>query len=74
MNGTLDLIFKIIFFLALTTYIVVKEVLIPKRNHKKNNNPINLDRFYQEFRDFKEVQGKWNEKIEGKIEKLEEKK
>ena len=74
MNGTLDLLVKIVFFLVLITYILVKEVVIPRRNHKKNGNPINIDRFYQEFKDFKEVQYKWNDKIEAKVEKLEEKK
>jgi len=72
MNGTV--VFQIILFAMLTIYILVKEVVIPKRNHKRNGNPINIDRFYQEFKDFKEVQCKWNDKMEKEIEKLEEKK
>ena len=72
MNPTV--VFQIILFAIMTIYILVKEVVVPRRNHKKNGNPINIDRFYQEFKDFKEVQCKWNEKIEAKVEKLEEKK
>ena len=72
MNPTV--VFQIILFAIMTIYILVKEVVIPKRNHRKNGNPINIDRFYQEFKDFKETQGKWNDKMEKEIEKLEDKK
>jgi len=48
--------------------------MLEKRNSKKNGdvgNPINLDRFYQAFKDFKETQEKWNDRIEGEINDLE---
>ena len=69
-----NIVFTIILFAMMTIYILVKEVVIPRRNHRKNSNPINIDRLYQEFKDFKEVQCKWNDKMEKEIEKLEEKK
>jgi hypothetical protein len=53
---------------------LVKDALIPllKRVNGRKSNPINIDRLYQEFKDFKETQEKWNDKIEKEIEKLEE--
>jgi len=43
-----------------------------KRNHKKETgNPVGLDVFYQEFKDFKDTQHKWNDRIEGEIKELE---
>jgi len=75
MNGTLLLVLNIFFYVILTIYILVKEVVIPKRNNRKNNevkkesNPINIDRFYQEFKDFKEAQCKWNDKIEIRLDR-----
>ena len=66
---------KIIWLLCLTVLILVKDALIPllkKANGRRRGNPINIDRLYQEFKDFKETQEKWNDKIEKEIEKLEE--
>lgn len=65
---------KIIWLLCLTVLILVKDALIPllKRVNGRKSNPINIDRLYQEFKDFKETQEKWNDKIEKEIEKLEE--
>lgn len=63
---------KIIWLLCLTVLILVKDALIPllKRLNGRKGNPINLDRLYQEFRDFKNAQEKWNDKIEGEIKDL----
>jgi len=66
---------KIIWLLCLTVLILVKDALIPllkKGNSRRRGNPINIDRLYQEFKDFKQTQEKWNDKIEKEIEKLEE--
>jgi len=62
---------KIIWMLVLTIIMLVKGAVIPlvKKLKNKKNNPINLDRFYQEFKDFKRTQEKWNEKIERELEK-----
>jgi hypothetical protein len=60
--------------LALIIYILAKDVIVPllrRRNHVKNN-PIDISRFYQEFKDFKEAVNRWIEKAEQKIEKLDE--
>lgn len=64
---------KIIWMLALTIIILVKGAVVPlvKKLRNKGNNPINLDRLYQEFKDFKETQEKWNDKIEERIRDLE---
>ena len=44
--------------------------IIEKRNHKKDlGNPVNLDKFHQEFVDFKQEQKEWNRKIEQKVDK-----
>jgi hypothetical protein len=61
--------------LALALLILIKDVVVPlvKRMNHNRANPISLDRLYQEFKDFKETQGKWNEKVEKRIEKIEEK-
>lgn len=62
--------------LALGLLILIKDVVVPlirKANHK-GRNPINLDRLYQEFKDFKIVQEKWNDKTDRRLEKVEEKK
>lgn len=62
--------------LALGLLILIKDVVVPlikKANHK-GGNPINIDRLYQEFRDFKIAQEKWNDKTDERLEKLEEKK
>lgn len=57
-------------FLTLTQIILVGLKIIEKRNHKKDiYNPVNLDKFHQEFVDFKKSQEKWNEKLEGKVDK-----
>ena len=42
-----------------------------KTTKQEVGNPINLDRFYQAFKDFKENQEKWNDRIEGEIKDLE---
>lgn len=71
----LTVVFQIILFAVLTIYILVKEIVVPYR--RKNGkvevgNPVSIERFHQEFKDFKEAQCKWNEKIEEKLEKLDE--
>lgn len=62
---------KIIWLLALTIIILTKGAIVPliQKLRNKGNNPINLDRFYQEFKDFKRTQEKWNEKIDRELEK-----
>jgi len=70
--------------LALCLYITIKDLVIPLSKKRINNqkdrtlhlqsNPINLDRLYQEFKDFKEAQCKWNEKIEDTVHQLEREK
>ena len=64
---------KIIWLLALTILILAKGAIIPliQKLRNKGNNPINLDMLYQEFKDFKRTQEKWNEKIEERIRDLE---
>lgn len=64
---------KIIWLLALTIIVLTKGAIIPliKKLGNKKNNPINLDRFYQEFKDFKENQKEWNEKTDGRLHYLE---
>ena len=42
-----------------------------KTTKQEVGNPINLDRFYQAFKDFKETQEKWNDRIQGEINELE---
>jgi len=37
-------------------------------------NPKSIDVFYQEFKDFKKTQEKWNDRIEEEIKELEKKK
>ena len=44
---------------------------ISKKNNHGKENPINLDRFYQEFKDFKYNQHKWNDRIQQEINELE---
>lgn len=69
--------------LALTLYLTIKDLVIPLVKKRMNNNKnitldlgnpggINVDRLYQEFKDFKENQGKWNEKMERRWEKQDE--
>jgi len=59
--------------LALGLLILIKDVVAPliRKMNGRKNNPINMDRLYQEFKDFKVVQEKWNDKIEKRLEKLE---
>jgi Skp family chaperone for outer membrane proteins len=59
--------------LALGLLILIKDVVVPliRKMNGRKNNPINMDRLYQEFKDFKVVQEKWNDKIEKRLEKLE---
>lgn len=57
-------------FLTLAQIVLVGIKIIEKRNNKKDSsNPVNLDKFHQEFMDFKKAQEKWNEKLEGKVDK-----
>jgi len=49
---------------------VLLNYMSKKRNHVKDNS-VNLDRFYQEFKDFKDTQEKWNNRIEREINELE---
>jgi FtsZ-binding cell division protein ZapB len=67
--------------LALCLYITIKDLVIPlvkkksnnkKNGHAKHNNPINIDRLYQEFKDHKEAQNRWNEKMESRLEKFDD--
>jgi len=62
--------------LALGLYVLIKDVVVPliKKSNHKASNPISLERLYQEFKDFKETQEKCNDKIDKRLEKLEEKK
>jgi len=63
---------KIIWLLVLTILILVKGAVVPLiRRLRNKNNPVNLDRFYQEFKDFKENQKEWNDKIDGRLLRLE---
>lgn len=61
--------------LALALLILIKDVVVPliKRHNHPDANPIKIDVFYQEFKDFKESQCKWCEKTDERLEKLEEK-
>lgn len=63
---------KIIWLLILTVLILIKDGLVPliKRINGKSNT-INIDRLYQEFKDFKDTQEKLNDKVEGRILELE---
>jgi len=67
---------KIIWLLVLTIIILVKGAVVPliKWLINKKNNPINLDRFYQEFKDFKESQKEWNDKTDGRLLRVEKRK
>ena len=49
---------------------VLLNYISKKKNHGENN-PINIQRFYQEFRDFKDTQHKWNDRIEREVNELE---
>ena len=62
--------------LALGLLILIKDVVAPliKRANGRKNNPISIERLFQEFRDFKESQQKYNDKTDERLEKLEEKK
>ena len=62
------MILQIIAMLTVTIYILVKEVIIPRRN---NGNPITLPVFYEKFKGFKDTQEKWNEKIDNLLEKFD---
>jgi hypothetical protein len=61
--------------LALGLLILIKDVVVPllRRMNHKSENPVSLDVFYQEFKDFKDMQERWNDKIEKRLEKIEEK-
>jgi len=77
---------NIVWLLAISLAILIKEVLVPmwKRLSRKLNNkdshgnknlktdpdPINIQRFYQAFLDFKDTQNKWNDKTDAKLEKI----
>ena len=67
---------NIVGLLSLALYILIKDVVVPmirKSNHK-TANPISIERLFQEFKDFKENQQRWNDKTDERLEKLEEKK
>ena len=58
--------------------LLIERFFYYKSKYKQKNNtkievgnPINLDRFYQAFKDFKEMQMKWNDRIQGEINELE---
>jgi len=61
--------------LALGLLILIKDVVRPlvKRLNHRNDNPINLEVFYQEFKDFKQSQEKCSDELKARIAKLEEK-
>jgi len=65
---------QILFMIVLTLYILVKDAFVPliKKLNGTKHNPINLDRFYQSFLDFKKAQEWINKKFEKNIEKLDE--
>ena len=62
---------QIISTLTIIVYILVKDIIIPRRNNGKVGNPITLPVFYEKFKGFKETQGKWNEKIDNLLEKFD---
>ena len=47
------------------------KVLMNYMSKRKKDNPVNLDMFYQEFRDFKKEQQRWNSRIQKEIDELE---
>lgn len=58
--------------LTLAQIVLVGFRILERRNHKKDiGNPVNLERFHQEFKDFKNTQEKWNDRIEKEIDELE---
>lgn len=79
-----DKLLQIITMILLIGYVLTKEILAPLvrklliKNSRGNSlgtavkkNPVNIDRFYQSFLDFKDEQGRWNAKREKEIEKLD---
>jgi len=67
--------FNLVGLLVLTLFVLTKDVLAPliKRYNHGNGNPIKIETFYQEFKDFKETNCKWCDKTDERLEKLEEK-
>jgi len=66
----------IIFLLATVITLIIERVFYYKSrygNKKKNptSNFVSLPRFHQEFKDFKDQQKEWNEKMESNIEELD---
>ena len=66
---------NITWLLALSLYLLIKEVIAPMvkkiiNKNQKTENPINIQRFYQEFVDFKAYQEGWNKNTDSKLEKL----
>lgn len=77
-----DKLIQIILLILLCGYVLIKEIFAPGfkkfilKNGRNNStakarNPISIERFYQAFVDFKEVQEKWNEKREVEIKELD---
>jgi len=68
---------EVIWFGALTFYLFAKDLVVPmwrkiQNNHNgRKNNPVNIPMFYQEFKDFKEMQKEWNNKIEREIDEID---
>jgi len=62
---------QIISILTITIYILIKDIIIPKRNNGKVGNPITLPVFYERFTTFKDTQEKRNEKIDKLLEKID---
>ena len=64
---------NIVGLLSLALYILIKDVVVPllKRMNHNPANPVSLSVFYQEFRDWKEVQKDWKKKTDERLEKLE---
>jgi len=58
---------EIIWLLALTLAVVIKGLVYVYKKVTNRSNPISLSDLCREFKDFKESQEKWNEKIERKL-------
>lgn len=58
---------QIIWLLALTLAMVIKGLVYIYKKVTNKDNPISPSDLYREFKDFKESQEKWNEKIEKKL-------
>lgn len=65
--------FNTVAVLALTLFVLVKDVIVPLVRRMNHHNPVKLEVFYQEFKDYKETSCKWCDKTDERLEKLEDK-